>query len=66
MALWSLKTLIGRPVISNVIYQPTNERFIPVEFSAAAYRFGHNMIRRDYQLNNPILRTSSASPTMIR
>ena len=26
--------------------------FMPVEFSAAAYRFGHSMIRPDYELND--------------
>ena len=52
----------GRPVINNVIYQPTNEPFIPVEFSAAAYRFGHSMIRRDYQLNNAIFANIFGKP----
>src|SRR5205085_6250929 len=28
-----------------------NQPFIPVEFSVAAYRFGHSMIRTDYELN---------------
>ncbi len=32
-------------------YKPKQEAFIPVEFSAAAYRFGHSMVRDDYQLN---------------
>ena len=29
--------------------------FIPVEFSVAAYRFGHSMVRPGYQTNNPFL-----------
>ena len=29
-----------------------NEPFIPVEFSAAAYRFGHTMVRPGYRLND--------------
>jgi len=28
-----------------------HDPFMPVEFSAAAYRFGHSMIRADYRLN---------------
>jgi hypothetical protein len=52
----------GRPVITNVIYQPINEPFIPVEFSVAAYRFGHSMIRIDYQLNNAIFANIFGKP----
>jgi hypothetical protein len=33
-------------------YQPKNGPFIPVEFSDAAYRFGHSMIRGEYHLNS--------------
>jgi Animal haem peroxidase len=32
-----------------------HEPFIPVEFSAAAYRLGHSMIRPGYRLNDAIL-----------
>ncbi len=33
-------------------YQPKNEPFMPFEFSAAAYRFGHSMVRPGYRLND--------------
>jgi len=32
-------------------YKPEHEGFIPVEFSGAAYRFGHSMVRDKYRLN---------------
>jgi hypothetical protein len=31
-----------------------NEPFIPIEFSAAAYRFGHSMVRPIYRLNTEL------------
>ena len=35
-------------------YHPKNEPFMPLEFSVAAYRFGHSMIRPGYRLNDAI------------
>lgn len=32
-------------------YDASSEAYIPVEFSAAAYRFGHSMVRPIYRLN---------------
>lgn len=32
-------------------FQPHHRAFMPVEFSAAAYRFGHSMVRFNYGLN---------------
>ena len=32
-------------------YKPRNEAFMPIEFAAAAYRFGHSMVRPIYRLN---------------
>ena len=36
-------------------YHWKNEPFMPVEFSVAAYRFGHSMIRPGYRLNDMVL-----------
>jgi hypothetical protein len=35
-------------------FHPKNEGFMPLEFSAAAYRFGHSMVRPSYRLNNAV------------
>lgn len=34
------------------VYDWKRKPFMPVEFSAAAYRFGHSMVRNDYQTNS--------------
>jgi hypothetical protein len=36
-------------------YHPRNIPFMPVEFSVAAYRLGHSMVRPGYRLNDAIL-----------
>ena len=33
------------------LYQWRTDPFMPIEFSAAAYRFGHSMVRPIYRLN---------------
>jgi hypothetical protein len=35
-------------------YDPQESSFMPLEFSAAAYRFGHSMVRPGYRLNDTI------------
>ncbi|WP_300031172.1 heme peroxidase family protein [uncultured Roseobacter sp.] len=35
------------------IYSWKHQPFMPVEFSVAAYRFGHSMVRNGYQTNHP-------------
>ncbi|MEA2601351.1 MAG: hypothetical protein QOF89_2343 [Acidobacteriota bacterium] len=35
-------------------FNPKNEQFMPVEFSVAAYRFGHSMVRPEYRLNTTL------------
>ncbi|HEX5857240.1 MAG TPA: heme peroxidase family protein [Microbacterium sp.] len=41
----------GYPEVNRRFYKWTNDPYIPVEFSVAAYRFGHSMIRGRYRLN---------------
>jgi hypothetical protein len=47
LPLWKLK-----PNFS--IYKWRNDPFMPIEFSAAAYRFGHSMVRPIYRLNTEL------------
>jgi Animal haem peroxidase len=35
-------------------YKPRNDAFMPIEFAAAAYRFGHSMVRPIYRLNTKL------------
>ena len=37
-----------------LFYNPKDEPFMPLEFSVAAYRFGHSMVRPGYRLNDDI------------
>ena len=39
-----------------------NSPFMPIEFSAAAYRFGHSMVRPIYRLNTSLARKEIFSP----
>lgn len=53
-----LPLICGAHVVKDILangrkyYVPIKESFIPVEFSVAAYRFGHSMIRQKMKLNN--------------
>jgi hypothetical protein len=41
---------IARPKL--LFYHPKDQPFMPVEFSVAAYRFGHSMVRPSYFIND--------------
>ncbi len=64
-----LPTLIAADVLNQVLppqsggglfkpnlqfYKPKHEAFMPLEFSTAAYRFGHSMVRPGYRLSETI------------
>lgn len=44
--------LVDKPQLH--FYKPRKSPFIPVEFSVAAYRFGHSMVRPQYRLNTTL------------
>lgn len=52
-----LKTIAGSAVVDDVLtnglkfFPESRNFFMPVEFSVAAYRFGHSMIRNTYHFN---------------
>ena len=50
---------VGKPDVSRLnlrFFHPKRAPFMPVEFSVAAYRFGHSMIRPGYRLNDAVLK----------
>jgi Animal haem peroxidase len=44
----------GEPRYSLRFYRPIKHAYMPIEFSAAAFRFGHSQIRSAYRLNDKI------------
>jgi len=74
-----LPTLIAKDVLAAVLPKPTHsgdlvkpnleffhfkdEAFMPLEFSAAAYRFGHSMVRPGYRLSETIPPLAIFGPT---
>lgn len=49
-----LDTSAGRAKWKLAHYKPRNDAFMPVEFSGAAYRFGHTQVRSAYLLNDAV------------
>lgn len=60
-----LPTVIGKQTVSDILgpdgnkpqlkfYNPEKDAFMPLEFSVAAYRFGHSMVRPIYRLNQTV------------
>ena len=53
-----LSRLVRKEVLDDVLqngrqfYKPQGDAFIPVEFSVAAYRMGHSMVRNSYDWNH--------------
>jgi len=52
-----LPAIVGKAMVADVLrerklYTPARVPFIPVEFSGAAYRFGHTMVQPGYAIND--------------
>src|SRR5215469_436035 len=65
-----LPQIAGQAVVNDILvggnklYRPTRgDAFMPIEFGAAAYRFGHSMVRPSYRANFASGAPPSASPT---
>ena len=65
-----LPQIAGQAVVNDVLRRgnrfyrpPDGQPFMPVEFGAAAYRFGHSMVRPSYRANFTSGTGDSSSPT---
>ena len=65
-----LPQIVGQDVVNNVLrygnrfYRPrAGDAFMPIEFGAAAYRFGHSMVRPSYRANFTSGTGDSSDPT---
>jgi hypothetical protein len=65
-----LPQIAGQQVVSDVLRNgnrfynpPPGDAFMPIEFGAAAYRFGHSMVRPSYRANFTSGTGDSTSPT---
>jgi hypothetical protein len=64
-----LPQIAGQAMVSNVLSKgnkfynpPTGDAFMPIEFGAACYRFGHSMVRPSYRANFTSGTGDSANP----
>ena len=65
-----LPQIAGQALVSDVLAQgnrfyrpPPGDAFMPIEFGAAAYRFGHSMVRPSYRANFTSGTGDSSNPT---
>jgi hypothetical protein len=63
-------TTEARAVAGHRFFRWHDRPFMPIEFSAAAYRFGHSMVREDYKINDrhgniPILNAHGNDPLFL-
>lgn len=67
-----LPAMVGQETVTQILgkgrqyYRPSSKPFIPVEFSIAAYRFGHSMIAQELRLQTDGALRSIFSPQVGR
>lgn len=55
-------TIVSTTLTANRVYNPEQDNFfMPIEFTAAAYRFGHTMVRAEYDFNLNFNRSGDAN-----
>jgi hypothetical protein len=66
-----LPQIVGQDMVDDVLQYgnrfylpPVRDAFMPIEFGAAAYRFGHSMVRPSYRANFTSGTGDSTSPTV--
>ena len=52
----------GTPRLQHYLKQEAKYPYMPLEFSGAAYRFGHSMVRPSYSLNKAVLTREGGKP----
>ena len=64
-----LPQIVGQPLVNDILAHgnrfyrpPARDGFMPIEFGAAAYRFGHSMVRPSYRANFTSGGTDSTDP----
>jgi len=65
-----LPQIVGQPLVDDILSHgnrfyspPPGQAFMPIEFGAAAYRFGHSMVRPSYRANFTSGTGDSTDPT---
>ena len=56
----------GTPRLQNYLKLGAKYSYMPVEFSGAAFRFGHSMVRPSYALNSTVIAAKGKDPTKTR
>lgn len=56
----------GMPRLQHYLKLEAPYAYLPIEFSGAAFRFGHSMVRPSYSLNTVVVAAKGADPTQTR